>query len=261
MEAAPIWLPNATRHDSPWQDLGPTRGRIWPDNVTMAVQHHTDGSTPSVIETFGPKSSRHVSAHILIARNGDVHQFVAFSNIAWHAGNWDANVHSVGIEHEQSRIVDKWGNWSGAWQDWPAIQLRMSAEVQGQLADWMPSYLMKPHRELSNTECPGNLPWMEIERLMVQREYHPKNYIDPSTGLIIYGGMAARWYQLYDLLGPEIFLVVGHITAPERDGTDQDGQPDGSRFVEFEHQTWRWKRGQSPERFDILVDIDHPFIR
>ena len=47
-----------------------------------------------------------VSAHLLIDRNGDVTQFVAFNNRAWHAGSssWhgriDCNDFSIGIELE-----------------------------------------------------------------------------------------------------------------------------------------------------------------
>jgi hypothetical protein len=41
----------------------------------------------------------HASAHYVISRDGSIVQLVHLSDIAWHAGNWKTNVHSVGIEH------------------------------------------------------------------------------------------------------------------------------------------------------------------
>lgn len=45
--------------------------------------------------------AKQVSAHYVV-RSGDGHvaQCVRESDIAWHAGNWDVNVRSIGIEHE-----------------------------------------------------------------------------------------------------------------------------------------------------------------
>ncbi|OKJ12130.1 N-acetylmuramoyl-L-alanine amidase [Streptomyces sp. CB00316] len=45
--------------------------------------------------------AKQVSAHYVV-RSGDGHvaQCVRESDIAWHAGDWDVNVRSIGIEHE-----------------------------------------------------------------------------------------------------------------------------------------------------------------
>ncbi|MFD3647885.1 N-acetylmuramoyl-L-alanine amidase [Streptomyces cyaneofuscatus] len=45
--------------------------------------------------------AKQVSAHYVV-RSGDGHvaQCVRESHTAWHAGNWDVNVRSIGIEHE-----------------------------------------------------------------------------------------------------------------------------------------------------------------
>lgn len=45
--------------------------------------------------------SRNVSAHYMLASaDGYIGQFVREWDIAWHAGNWDYNTRSIGIEHE-----------------------------------------------------------------------------------------------------------------------------------------------------------------
>lgn len=45
--------------------------------------------------------ARQVSAHYMVASgDGYIGQFVREKDIAWHAGNWDYNTRSLGIEHE-----------------------------------------------------------------------------------------------------------------------------------------------------------------
>jgi hypothetical protein len=47
------------------------------------------------------KSPRaHASSHYVVARSGRIIQLVHLSDIAWHAGHWNTNEQSVGIEHE-----------------------------------------------------------------------------------------------------------------------------------------------------------------
>ena len=47
------------------------------------------------------KSPRaHASSHYVVSRRGRIVQLVHLSDIAWHAGNWNVNTQSVGIEHE-----------------------------------------------------------------------------------------------------------------------------------------------------------------
>jgi hypothetical protein len=251
--SAQIYYPGAIQHYSPWYNDPNDYGRIWPDNVTIAVQHHTDGSEESVIHEFGPNSSRHVSAHLMIARNGKVHQFVSFDKIAWHAGNFDVNVHSIGLEHEQSRMYDTSGNFIG-WQDWPDIQLETSARVQNWLKQYMSIYDMEPHMKFQNTECPGDLPVDKIVGYMKTFEGDNNlEWTDPLTGVKILGGMYARWKQIYNMVGPEIYMIIGHPVKPEHK------EPDGSIMQEFEHTTFRQRTGSSPERFDILEDIINPY--
>jgi len=67
--------------------------------VDMIVIHDIEGSYASAITAFqDPK--RLGSAHYVISYHGAVTQMVAEKDIAWHAGNWDYNTRSIGIEHE-----------------------------------------------------------------------------------------------------------------------------------------------------------------
>ncbi len=67
--------------------------------IDLIVIHDIEGSAASAINMFRDPS-RHGSANYVISYHGNVTQMVAEQNIAWHAGNWDYNTRSIGIEHE-----------------------------------------------------------------------------------------------------------------------------------------------------------------
>ncbi|MFC7440257.1 N-acetylmuramoyl-L-alanine amidase [Laceyella putida] len=68
--------------------------------INYVIIHTTQGSYAGTISWFQNPSAQ-VSAHYVIrSSDGEVTQMVQNKDIAWHAGNWDYNVHSVGIEHE-----------------------------------------------------------------------------------------------------------------------------------------------------------------
>jgi len=68
--------------------------------VNYIVIHDTEGSYTSAIQHFQDLKS-YVSAHYVIrSSDGEITQMVPTSNVAWHAGDWYMNMHSIGIEHE-----------------------------------------------------------------------------------------------------------------------------------------------------------------
>lgn len=68
--------------------------------ITRIIIHVTQGSWSSAINWFRNPGSG-VSAHYVIRSfDGLRAQCVSDLNIAYHAGNWRYNVHSIGIEHE-----------------------------------------------------------------------------------------------------------------------------------------------------------------
>ena len=69
-------------------------------DIRYIVIHTTEVSYEGTIRIFSDPS-RSASAHYLIrSSDGRVTKFVSPRHVAWHAGNWDYNMHSVGIEHE-----------------------------------------------------------------------------------------------------------------------------------------------------------------
>ncbi|RBM16682.1 N-acetylmuramoyl-L-alanine amidase [Streptomyces sp. PT12] len=66
------------------------------DRVVIHVAQETYRDT---IGIFADRA-REVSAHYVVAADGRVAQCLRDSDIGWHAGNWDHNTRSIGIEHE-----------------------------------------------------------------------------------------------------------------------------------------------------------------
>lgn len=102
------------------------RGTLKPEAIVI---HIMDGSLVGTDEWFQKGSAaagRPVSAHYGIGKTGEVHQYVAEENTAWHAGNvqspsWklikkntaggfiNPNAYTIGIEHEGQPLKnDKW---------------------------------------------------------------------------------------------------------------------------------------------------------
>ncbi|MDN4592925.1 N-acetylmuramoyl-L-alanine amidase [Polycladomyces subterraneus] len=70
------------------------------NTINYVIIHTTEGSYAGTISWF-QNPSANVSAHYVIrSSDGAITQMVQNQDIAWHAGNWDYNVHSIGIEHE-----------------------------------------------------------------------------------------------------------------------------------------------------------------
>ncbi len=81
----------------------PTDGQA----IRYIVIHTTEGRWDGVVSHFqNPTAS--ASAHYLVgSQAGRIAKFVAPKHVAWHAGNWYFNMHSIGIEHEAVAIEGK----------------------------------------------------------------------------------------------------------------------------------------------------------
>ncbi|SEF28780.1 N-acetylmuramoyl-L-alanine amidase [Amycolatopsis pretoriensis] len=75
--------------------------------IQYIVIHDTEGVPGSgaspydqAIATFREPSSGSSAHYVIRSSDGQVTQMVPTKDVAWHAGNWTMNEHSIGIEHE-----------------------------------------------------------------------------------------------------------------------------------------------------------------
>ena len=87
-----VWAPADSSNLSP-----ANRPHDYP--VDMIIIHDTESSYISAINWFRSPGFG-ASAHYVVSQTGNIAEMVLEKDIAWHAGNWDYNTRSIGIEHE-----------------------------------------------------------------------------------------------------------------------------------------------------------------
>lgn len=115
----------------------------------------TLGATDSVFQN----TTRQTSAHYGVGQDGQVHQYVKESDTAWHAGNWDANITSVGIEHEGGPgipITDSVYQTSG----------ELIASIWQRVGRQLP---LRKHSDFKATQCSGTLDLDRLYRLALNK--------------------------------------------------------------------------------------------
>ena len=69
-------------------------------DIRFIVIHDSEVSYDRTIQIF-QNSHNYVSAHYVVrSSDGQITQMVQTKNVAWHAGNWNFNMHAIGYEHE-----------------------------------------------------------------------------------------------------------------------------------------------------------------
>jgi N-acetyl-anhydromuramyl-L-alanine amidase AmpD len=68
--------------------------------IKYIVIHDTEGSYQSAISHFQDTTSYVSANYVIRSSDGAITQMVANHDVAWHAGDWWMNMHSIGIEHE-----------------------------------------------------------------------------------------------------------------------------------------------------------------
>ncbi|MCX3063755.1 N-acetylmuramoyl-L-alanine amidase [Streptomyces sp. GXMU-J5] len=79
------------------------------DAIKYIVIHDTESSYSSAVSEFQDPTAGASAHYVVRSSDGLVTQMVPTKDVAWHAGNWYTNEHSVGIEHEGFAL--KGGSW------------------------------------------------------------------------------------------------------------------------------------------------------
>ncbi|MGW0892494.1 N-acetylmuramoyl-L-alanine amidase [Saccharopolyspora sp. NPDC002578] len=100
-----------------------------PDDVGIdsIVIHDTEISYESTITAFQNPAHGAAAHYVIRSSDGEITQMVPVEDMAWHAGSWERNMRSIGIEHEG------WAAEGGTWYTEPMY--RASAKLVRHLAD------------------------------------------------------------------------------------------------------------------------------
>jgi hypothetical protein len=69
------------------------------NEINMILIHDIEGSAAACLSWFQNPQAQATSHYVVDSSTGQVYQMVREHDIAWHAGNWDVNKHSIGIEN------------------------------------------------------------------------------------------------------------------------------------------------------------------
>ncbi len=95
------------------------------------------------------------SAHYGINHNGEIRQYITEDYGTWNCGDWDGNMTSVAIEHENT---SREPNWDIA-QATIDASAKLCADIakRNNLGELVPYKNLFPHDHFSSTQCPGQL--------------------------------------------------------------------------------------------------------
>lgn len=127
-----------------------TKGRSG-RKINKIIIHYNAGDL-TVEGCYSVWQNRPASAHYQVESSGRIGQLVWDGDTAWHAGNWDANCSSIGIEH-----ANKSGGYiSEACLDAGAHLVAALCKYYGLgRPKWKVNVF--PHNHFAATSCPGRL--------------------------------------------------------------------------------------------------------
>lgn len=76
--------------------------------IDMIIIHDTEGGYEQSINYLCDPTTPASAHYIFRSSDGDVSQMVHEADVAWHSGDWDYNVRSIGIEHEGFATHPEW---------------------------------------------------------------------------------------------------------------------------------------------------------
>lgn len=168
-------------------------------SIDSVVLHYNGGDLP-IDGCYDTWQTRPASAHYQVQSDGLVGQLVWDGNTAWHAGDWDANCRSIGIEHANrgDSLTDECIE-SGA-----HLVAAICAYYKLGRPQWGVNVF--PHNHFSSTDCPGPL--------REGTSYHDR-----------YMARAAEWYDA---------MVAGTQPGPPQQG----GAPAPAPSLDLGDTSW-----------------------
>lgn len=143
-----------------------TAGNIF--DKEYIVIHHNAGVSMSHQAVLSAFNANGTSAQYDVDATGSVCQYVNDCDTAYHAGNWDANIHSIGIEHANDHAEP----WTVA-----PLALEEGAHLVGALCHAYglnrPTWKVNvfPHSDFAATACPGELNGSQRDLYMQRAQY------------------------------------------------------------------------------------------
>lgn len=143
-----------------------TKGRQG-NKVDFIVIHH-NGGTLTTQGCWDVWQKREASAHYQVEADGTIGQLVWDSDTAWHAGNWSANLRSIGIEHANNSR-SPWTVSDATLEEGAHLVASLCKRFNLGEPRWGENVF--PHSHFRSTDCPGELQASQQARYMERAQY------------------------------------------------------------------------------------------
>lgn len=151
-----------------------TKGRAG-KKINKIIVHHNDGNL-TVEGCWNVWQTREASAHYQVEADGSVGQLVWDSDTAWHAGSWDANLTSIGIEHADiSRSPYRLSD--ATLENGAHLVAALCKKFGLGRPQWRKNVF--PHSDFRSTECPASIAGDQNAQYMARAQY----WYDQMTGV------------------------------------------------------------------------------
>ena len=121
--------------------------------INKIVLHHNAGNL-TIRGCYNVWQDREASAHYQVQSDGRIGQLVWDKDTAWHAGNFDANATSIGIEHADCQ-TRPWMISAACLENGAHLVAALCKYYKLGRPTWMKNVF--PHNHFSSTECPASI--------------------------------------------------------------------------------------------------------
>lgn len=121
--------------------------------INKIVLHHNAGNL-TIRGCYNVWQDREASAHYQVQSDGRIGQLVWDKDTAWHAGNFDANSTSIGIEHADCQ-ARPWKISDACLENGAHLVAALCKYYKLGRPTWMKNVF--PHNHFSSTECPASI--------------------------------------------------------------------------------------------------------
>lgn len=121
--------------------------------INKIVLHHNAGNL-TIRGCYNVWQDREASAHYQVQSDGRIGQLVWDKDTAWHAGNFDANATSIGIEHADCQ-TRPWKISDACLENGAHLVAALCKYYKLGRPTWMKNVF--PHSHFSATECPASI--------------------------------------------------------------------------------------------------------
>lgn len=121
--------------------------------INKIVLHHNAGNL-TIRGCYNVWQDREASAHYQVQSDGRIGQLVWDKDTAWHAGDFDANSTSIGIEHADCQ-AHPWKISDACLENGAHLVAALCKYYKLGRPTWMKNVF--PHNHFSSTECPASI--------------------------------------------------------------------------------------------------------